>query len=93
MNKFLIFIIIIAIPHCSFDNKSGIWQSNSHEAKKNEKFKSYKTLNIEKKLFDEIIEPEKNLQINLQSIKKNLVWLNKNYNNSNKLDNFSYKNL
>ena len=93
MKKIFVFIIITILPHCSFDNKSGIWTSNNQLKKENEKFKDYKTLNVEEKLFDKIIEPQKNLKISLKPIKKNLTWLNINYNNTNNLDNFSYKSL
>ena len=81
------------LPHCSFDNKTGIWQNKKNVSKKNEKFKNFKTLSAQEKLFDKIIEPSQNLKINVQPIKKNSAWLNKNYNNLNNLDNFSYKNL
>ncbi len=93
MKKVFVIIIIIILSNCSFDNKSGIWDSNTKTKKKVEQFKDFKTLRIEEKLFDQIIDPEKNLIIDFKPIKKNLVWLNKNYNNSNNLDNFSYKNL
>ena len=51
MKKIFVFIIITILPHCSFDNKSGIWTSNNQLKKENEKFKDYKTLNVEEKLF------------------------------------------
>ena len=82
MKKIFIIIIIIILSHCSFDNKSGIWDSNTKTKKEVEKFKDFKTLQIEERLFDQIIDPEKNLIIDFKPIKKNLVWLNKNYNNS-----------
>ncbi len=93
MKKIFVFIIILILSHCSFDNKTGIWQNNTKVANKNEKFKNFKTLSAQEKLFDTIIEPSKNLNISFKPIKTNLVWLNKNYNNLNNLDNFSYKNL
>ncbi len=92
MKKILVLIIIAILSHCSFDNKTGIWQNNTKIAKKNEKFKNFKTLSAQEKLFDKTIEPSQNLEISLRPVKKNLVWLNKNYNNLNNLDNFSYKN-
>ncbi len=92
MKKILVLIIIAILSHCSFDNKTGIWQNNTKIAKKNERFKNFKTLSAQEKLFDKTIEPSQNLEISLRPVKKNLVWLNKNYNNLNNLDNFSYKN-
>ena len=93
MKKIFVLILILILSHCSFDNKTGIWQNNTKVANKNEKFKNFKTLSAQEKLFDTIIEPSKNLNISFKPIKTNLVWLNKNYNNLNNLDNFSYKNL
>ena len=81
------------LTHCSFDTKTGIWKGNNKTISKNEKFKNYKKLYTEEKLFDSIFKPKKNLSINLDSIKKNLVWLNKDYNNTNNSNNFSYKDL
>ncbi len=93
MKKILIFIIILILSHCSFDNKTGIWKNNTKDSKKIDKFKNFKTLSTKEKLFDKIIEPSQNLKISVRPIKKNSAWLNKNYNSSNNLDNFSYKNL
>ena len=90
MKKIIIFITILILAHCSFDNKTGIWQNNNEISKKSEKFKNFKNLSTQEKQFEEIIKIPQNLKINLRPIKKNLVWLNKNYNNSNNLDNFSY---
>ena len=93
MKKILIFFIITLLPHCSFDNKTGIWDSDIKSTKKSDSFKDFKTLYIEKKLFDEIIDPSPGLKIKAKPEKKNKAWLNKDYNNSNNLDNFSYSNL
>ena len=57
MIKFLIIIIIILLPHCSFDNKTGIWKNNNTaDFKKEDKFKDFKTLYSKKKTFDKIIK-------------------------------------
>lgn len=92
MKKILFFTLIILLTNCSFDNKTGIWESSSTAKKTVNRFESFKTLYIEEKLFNETIEPQKNLQIDFKPIKKNLAWHNKDYNNLNNLDNFSYKN-
>ena len=76
MKKIIIFIIILILPHCSFDNRTGIWQNNNQISKKSEKFKNFKNLNTQENLFEEIIKPSQNLKINLRAIKKNLAWLN-----------------
>ena len=93
MIKFLIIVIIILLPHCSFDNKTGIWKNNNTaDLKKEDKFKDFKTLYSKKKKFDKIIIPSNELTINLSSVKSNLQWLDEYYQNSNNLENFSYKN-
>ena len=93
MIKFLIIIIIILLPHCSFDNKTGIWKNNNTaDLKKEDKFKDFKTLYSKKKTFDKIIMPSNDLKINLSSTKSNLKWLDEYYQNSNNFENFSYKN-
>ena len=93
MIKFLIITIIILLPHCSFDNKTGIWKNNNTaDLKKEDKFKDFKTLYSKKKKFDKIIIPSNELTINLSSVKSNLKWLDEYYQNSNNLENFSYKN-
>ena len=93
MRKILIFTLIILLTNCSFDNKTGIWESSSTPKKTVDRFKNFKNLYIEEKLFNETIEPQKNLQIDFKPTKKNLTWHNENYNNLNNLDNFNYKNL
>ena len=41
MKIFIILITLIFISHCSFDNKSGIWQNNNDAiSTKNSQFKS-----------------------------------------------------
>ena len=93
MIKFLIIVIIILLPHCSFDNKTGIWKNNNTaDFKKEDKFKDFKTLYSKKKTFDKIIMPSNDLKINLSSTKSNLKWLDEYYQNSNNFENFSYKN-
>ena len=92
MKKILILVVVL-LPHCSFDTKTGIWENSNKVISKDESFKNYKKLYVEEKLFDNIIEPQKDLIIDLGPIEKNLVWLNKDFSNSNNSNNFSFKNL
>ncbi len=92
MKKILILVVVL-LPHCSFDTKTGIWENSNRVISKDESFKNYKKLYVEEKLFDNIIEPQKDLIIDLGPIEKNLVWLNKDFSNSNNSNNFSFKNL
>ena len=75
MRLFLLIILILSFSHCSFDNKTGIWTNNQETVKKKEdKFKNFEKLYIEKKLFNKIINPDDNLWISLDPIKKNIRW-------------------
>ena len=94
MKIFLITIFVLAFSHCSFDNKTGIWEnSNKVLENKQDQFKNFKKLYSEKKLFNEIIPPNNNLKISPDPIKINLKWSDEFYQDSNNSENFSYKNL
>ena len=92
--KFFVIILIIFLPHCSFDNKTGIWENNNKPDKtKESKFKDFKTIYAIEKSFNEIVPPNKDLKILTDSPKINLFWNDEFYKETNNLDNFSYKNL
>ena len=92
--KFFFIILIIFLPHCSFDNKTGIWENNNKPDKtKESKFKDFKTIYAIEKSFNEIVLPNKDLKILTDSPKINLFWNDEFYKETNNLDNFSYKNL
>tara|TARA_Y200000002_G_scaffold377996_1_gene384532 strand:+ start:1990 stop:3312 length:1323 start_codon:yes stop_codon:yes gene_type:complete len=94
MKFFLTFIFFIILSNCSFDNKTGIWQNtNEVNSKKDNKFKDFETLYTETKSFNTIIEPDNNLEIYLDPVQLNLKWTDEFFDHSNKLKNFSYKNL
>ena len=92
MQIFFILIIFLAFYSCSFDNKTGIWKnSNQIVKKKRDELENFKKINTEDKLFDKIILPKNNLDINLGPIKNNLKWEDEFYQASNNLENFSYR--
>ncbi len=92
--KFFVIILIIFLPHCSFDNKTGIWENNNKpDITKESKFKDFKTIYAIEKSFNEIVLPNKDLKILTDSPKINLFWNDEFYKETNNLDNFSYKNL
>ena len=94
MKKLILIIFIFISSHCSFDNKSGIWQNNNTvDLKKTDRFKDFETLYIEEKSFDKIIIPNKSLDVLLDSIKINTTWSDEFYQESNNFDNFEYDNL
>ena len=90
MKFFLTLVFLVILSNCSFDNKSGIWQNNNKvNSKKDEKFKDFEKLYTETKSFESIIEPDNNLQINLDPVKSNLKWTDEYYKDSNNLDDSS----
>ena len=94
MKIFLSVILLVLLLNCSFDNKTGIWKnSNQVDINKKDRFADFEKLYTSEKSFNSIIKPENNLKISINSIKLNLKWLDEYYQDSNNLDNFSYKNL
>jgi outer membrane protein assembly factor BamB len=92
MKKF-IFIFIFFLSHCSFDNKTGIWENSTKTVKNTNEYKDFKNLYTREKLFSKIINPTTNLKLNLKPIVSNKVWHDKYFNSSNNLSNYSYNNL
>ncbi len=92
MKFFLTIIVFLLLSNCSFDNKTGIWQnSNDIKLEKNDQFKDFKKINTAATLFNEIIQPNKDVKIILDPVKLNLSWVDEFYQNSNTLNNFSFK--
>jgi len=94
MKKILTIILLIFLQHCSFDDKTGIWKTeNTIKNKDDIRFDGFEKLFDEEKTFNIIKIPPNNLRIILEPAKSNNSWTQKNYNNSNNLKNFKYKNL
>ena len=87
-NKFLLifFGLIILLPGCSFDSKTGIWPGSEKEKRRITQLEEDSINNIEKIyssadiVVDEILS-EKN--INLSEPKKNNIWKTSNFNEQN----------
>ena len=94
MRKILFLIILLILSNCSFDDKTGIWNNKNSvlTSKKENRFKDFKKLYTKEESFDEIITPSEDLNVSVSKIKVNLKWTDEFYNDSNNLDNFSYKN-
>ena len=68
-------IIYIFLSHCSFDDKTGIWNSNNNISKKeNNLFKEFKTLSGNEEYFEKEIAIKKNFIIDLPKKKINENW-------------------
>ena len=84
---------MIFFSNCSFDNKTGIWNSTTVSDKKNTTtFKDFKTLSQSNISFEEIISLEKNYKFQIPGSVQNNQWQDIFYNERNNLVNFSYKN-
>ena len=91
MKLVLIILILFFINNCSFDNKTGIWNTNeSLSSKKNSEFENFKKLTINQTLFDREIELKKNFSLELPSLANNKKWKDIYYSQSNNFTNFSY---
>ena len=94
MKIFLSVILLVSLLNCSFDNKTGIWKNSSQvDVDKRDRFADFEKLYTTEKSFDSIIAPDNNLKIRIDPIKSNLRWLDEYYQDTNNLDNLSYKNL
>ncbi len=94
MKVIFLFSVGIILLGCSFDNKTGIWKNNDEITKitKN-RFKDFETIYTEEKLFNSVIAPTSNLNIQSETSVTPDEWKDEFYNDSNNLDSFNYKNL
>lgn len=94
MKKFLI-ILILTLPNCSFDNKTGIWKNIEQNdiVFEDTRFKDFIALSSETKTFNTVIKPKQNVKIVIDPVKIPIAWNESYYQNSNNSDNFKYKDL
>ena len=66
MRFFLLYLILIFLNNCSFDDKSGIWEneSNIHKNKK-DSFSQFKSISTSIDPFNEIIQIKKDYKFKL----------------------------
>ncbi len=95
INIFFIFIFVFFLTSCSFDNKSGIWQSeNETSQKKISKgvFDEFKKFNSTNNSFNKIVLLDKDFKFQLTKARKNKNWKDIFFNKNNNLNNFTYNN-
>tara|TARA_B100001093_G_scaffold93704_1_gene85895 strand:+ start:510 stop:1835 length:1326 start_codon:yes stop_codon:yes gene_type:complete len=93
MKNKLIILFFIILTHCSFDNKTGIWQGgNIQDDKKKDQFRDFQELNTSLKSFNTLIKKSDNYLIKLGDVQSSKKWNDEFYNTTNNLDNFSYPN-
>ncbi len=82
---------MIFLNNCSFDTKSGIWQSNKSVEKKNDDiFKEFKKIQIEEEVFNEEIILDSKINLKISKPIKNLKWQDIYYSDENNFGNFYY---
>jgi outer membrane protein assembly factor BamB len=87
------FIFIFIFHNCSFDTKTGIWESDKNLSKKKDIFKEFKTIYTETETFDKIIPLDKNFRFKTSGPIKNYEWKDIFYDKKNNTKNFNYTNL
>ena len=94
MKKLVLLLLIFFYPHCSFDNKSGIWtNSNKVDSEKSKRFKDFETLYTKEKSFNRIVSPKKDLNLLLEPTENAKRWQDEFYQETNNLNNFQYEYL
>ena len=87
-----IFVISILIFSCSFDNKSGVWKTESDYNTQKKTIDQLQTLTSFNKLFEKTIPLRKNFSFEISQEINNSEWQDIFYNLNNNFDNFSFKN-
>ena len=85
-------VILLFLPHCSFDKKSGIWKNeNFIQGSKSNPYKDFKKISSSDEIFEDTIILNKTFSFKLSDA-KNDEWKDFHYNNSNNFVNFDYTN-
>jgi len=88
MKILYVLIALIFLKSCSFDDKTGIWNSEQSISKKNDIYKEFKTFTLKEEQFNEIIPFNKNFNFKLSEVSSNINWNDPYYGQGNNLDNF-----
>jgi outer membrane protein assembly factor BamB len=99
MKNFILIFIILMLPSCSFDNKTGIWQDASNFPVDNQDTTSIENSNLEsryedvyakQKIFNEEIILTNNIELKLEKPMQINNWLEKYGSSTNNISNFLY---
>ena len=91
MKLFFIIIFFFFLTHCSFDNKTGIWNSIEKQSEQTDNvFKEFKSLSINKKKFNQVINLNKDYIFKIPKKKINSNWNDFYYSDNNNPSNFIY---
>ena len=93
MKFYFIFILFFFFNNCSFDTKTGIWNSEDIKVdKKNDIFKEFKKILIEDESFKTEIALKKGIKLRTSLPIDNLSWHDVYFNDENNFQNFTYNN-
>ena len=83
MKYCLILITLVLLQNCSFDNRTGIWDSPNKISEKNKNlYSDFKTLSLETETFNQIIPIKKKFNIPSNKQKTVTEWKDIYYNES-----------
>ena len=86
-----VFIVLILLQSCSFDNKTGIWNNEKNLSKKeNNIFKDFESLNTKNITFDKIIPADNNFKFKITKAISNYEWKDIYYDQRNNFVNLIY---
>ena len=85
------FVILVLLQSCSFDNKTGIWNSEKNLSKKeNNIFKDFESLNTKNETFNKIIPADSNFKFKTTKAIRNYEWKDIYYDQTNNFVNLIY---
>ena len=85
-----VFVVLVLLQSCSFDNKTGIWNNEKNLSKKeNNIFKDFESLNTKNKIFDDIIPADSNFKFKITKAISNYEWKDVYYDQTNNFVNLS----
>jgi len=85
------FVILVLLQSCSFDNKTGIWNSEKNLSKKeNNIFKDFESLNTKNETFNKIIPADGNFKFKTTKAIRNYEWKDIYYDQTNNFVNLIY---
>lgn len=91
MKLFLILVILFFLNNCSFDNKSGIWNSGETISKeKNTQFQKFKKIDSSYAPYNKLVSFDKNSILKTPNLINPLEWKDIFYKQNNNFENFKY---
>ena len=93
MKNYFLILVFIFLQHCSFDDKSGIWNNSSDISRNKSIFKEFKKLSSTQQQFNETIIFDEKISLNFSNPTQNFEWKDIYYSENNNLKNFNYKDL